>query len=295
MNGEQVFRLPIKRTALNILVLCLLLSGLSSGSIIVASSMQNAGYRIIGYILGILFSLPIFFFLFQLFQISRSKYKIDRDGLTIFWGFQKMVMPIHEIEWIRPYDQMGYAVPLPALERMGIFTGKIFFRDLGDILFFATSQQDAFLIGTSQEVLFLSPIDPQAFQKGIQEAVYLGSITPLERKSINVESPARVVRSNLGLYLPLGIGVFLTLLLFILFGFVINARDSIQIGLVRFEPASGIIIIPLLSLILNTVNAFLSPKFFKKENLKLYAYLLAYAGPVMSLSLIIAILIGMYF
>jgi hypothetical protein len=293
MNGEQVFWLPIKKAVLNILILCLLFGGLSIGSILIAVSMQNAGYRIIGYILGILFSLPIFFFLFQLFQIARSSYKIDRDGLTIFWGFQKMVIPIHEIEWIRPYDQMGYTIPLPSLERIGILSGRIFFGDLGNILFFAASQQNAFLIGTSQEVLFLSPVDPEAFQKGIQEAVYLGSITPLERKSIQMESPARIVRSNLGLYLPLGIGIFLTLLLFVLYGFVINTKEFIQVGMVRFEPAPGIIIIPVIAAIFNIINTVLAPRILKNEQLKLYALLLAYAGPVVSFFLVFAIVLGM--
>ncbi|MHB8807102.1 MAG: PH domain-containing protein [Anaerolineaceae bacterium] len=293
MNGEQVFRLPTKKAVLNILILCLLLGGLSTGSILIAVSMQNAGYRILGYIFSILFSLPIFFFLFQLFQIARSKYKIDRDGLTVFWGLQKMVIPIQEIEWIRPYDQMGYTIPLPSLEKIGILSGRIFFGDLGDIFFFATSQQNAFLIGTSQEVLFLSPADAEAFQKGIQEAVYLGSITPLERKSIQIESPVNTVRSNPALYLPIGIGIFLTLVLFVLFGFVINIKDSIRVGLVLFEPASGVIILPIITAIFNIINAIFAPRILKNEQLKLYAYLLAYAGPVVSFFLILSIVLGM--
>jgi len=293
MNGEQVFRLPIKKAVVNILIFCLLLGGLSVGSILIAVSMQNAGYRILGYILGILFSLPVFFFLFQLFQITRSKYKINRDGLTIFWGLQKMVIPIHEIEWIRPYEQMGYTIPLPTLEKIGILSGHIFFGDLGDILFFATSQQNAFLISTSQEVLFLSPVDADAFQKGIQEAVYLGSITPLERKSIQIESPVGKVRSNLALYIPIGIGIILTLLLFILFGFVINTKDSIRVGLVLFEPASGVIILPIITAIFNATNTIFAPRIFKNEQLKLYAYLLAYAGPLVSFLLILSIVLGM--
>ena len=93
MDGEQIFQLPVKKTIGNLFIFCFLLAGLSGGSFLIAISMQNAGYRILGYILGILFALLICTMLFQIIQVSRSQYRIEREGLTICWGFQRMVIP----------------------------------------------------------------------------------------------------------------------------------------------------------------------------------------------------------
>ena len=293
MNAEQIFQLPIKRAVFNILAFCLFLSGISVGSILIANTMENAGFRILLIILGILFLLPIFYFILLLFQITRSKYLIDREGLTIIWGLQKMVIPLNEIEWIRPYDQMGYSIPLPALAKLGIFSGRLFTPELGEVLFFATRQQDAYLIGTKQEMVFISPANPGAFQKGLQEAIYLGSITPPQRKSISFDSPMKNIRANLGLYVPLSIGLLLTLILFILYGFLSSQRESIQIGTTRFEPASNLLLIPILSAVFNLLDIIISPVIYKKEALKPYAILLSYSGFFLSAFLILSILISL--
>ena len=293
MEGEQTFRLPLRNSLQNILILCLLFSGLSSGSILITSSLFNAGFRILGYVLGILFALPVLFFVFQIFQITRSKYVMNREGLTVYWGFQKMVIPVQEIQWIRPYDQMGYTIPLPSLEKIGILSGRIFFGDLGDILFFATSSKNAYLIGTTQEVLFLSPADAAAFEKGIQEAVYQGSITPLERKNIQIASPTKEIRSHPQLYIPLGLGILFTVVLFVLFGFTISMKDSIRVGFVLFEPAAGMVILPAITAVFSTLNAIFVPKLFKNQNLSLYAYLMAYTDLIVSFSFILIIIAGM--
>ncbi|NMB62876.1 MAG: hypothetical protein GYA18_11140 [Chloroflexi bacterium] len=292
MNGEQTFQLPKKRTILNLLVLCIFMMGVSTGSFIIGSTLSNAGFRILAYITGMIFLLPLFIFLFLTFQISRSFYGINREGLTIHWGFQKMVIPIQEIEWIRPYDQMGYTIPTPGLARLGVFSGKIFTSELGNVLFFATRQQDAYLIGTSQEVLFLSPSDIQTFQKGIQEAVYQGSITPLERKSINLESPIRTIRSNFSLYFPLIIGVLFDLFLFIVYGFITTQKTTFQVGLVLFEPSSSIIILPILSSFFTILSILVSLRLYKEKSLRLYAYLLSYSSFLLPMLLGVAIIMG---
>jgi len=276
----------------DLLIICVLCACLSAGCFLIAFSQQNPGFRILASIFGILFSLLALWILFQIVQILISYYRIDRDGLTICWGFQKMVVPIQQIEWIRPYDQCGYAIPMPFLERVGILSGHTFSQDLGNILFFATQQQNSILIGTAQEVLFLSPADIEAFQRGIQEAVYQGSLTPIERKSIQINSPFRAIRSSPSLYLPLLVGIFLTLVLFVYFGFLINRYDAIQVGLTLFKARSAIIL-PIFSAIFNLVNTIIAPKIAKKEDLKVYAYLMAYVGAFVPFFFILSIMVSM--
>ncbi len=238
--------------------------------------------------------LPVLLLVFQLFQIARSSYVANREGLTINWGFQKMVIPIQEIEWIRPYDQMGYTIPLPSLEKIGVLSGKLFYKDLGDILFFATSSRHAYLIGTTREVLFLSPADPKAFEKGIQDAVYRGSITPLERKDIQITSPTREIHSHPQVYIPLGLSILFSVGLFVLFGFTISMKDSIRVGFVRFDPAAGVVLLPIISAVFTTLNTIFAPKMLKNQELSLYAFLLAYTGLFVSFAFILIIIIGLY-
>ncbi|HAF61707.1 MAG TPA: hypothetical protein DCK95_05225 [Anaerolineaceae bacterium] len=292
MNDEQVFALPLKRTIKNILLLCLFLVGISMGCILVANTLENPGFRILLRIAAILILIPFLLLVMQMVRILRSKYRIDREGLTIQWGYQKMVIPIQEIEWIRPVDQMGYSIPLPTAAKLGIFTGKTYSPELGDILFFATQQQDAFLIGTTQEVIFLSPSDADAFQKGLQESVYLGSITPLERKSISVDSPFITIRTNLHLYLPIAFSFLLNLGLFVLVGFLANNRETIQVGTVLFESTSNLVVIPILALLLNILDGILIPFLYKNESLRPYAFLTSYSGLITTLLLSIAIVIS---
>lgn len=292
MDGEKVFSLPTRRTIINLLVLCLFLAGISAGLFLVTNTLSNPGFRILMRIVALLFLIPFLLLIVQIVRVLRSSYRIDREGLTIRWGFQKMVIPMQEIEWIRPVDQMGYNIPLPASARFGLFYGKTHLPDLGEILFFATQQQDAFLIGTTQEVIFLSPQDAGAFQKGLQESVYLGSITPRERKSIRVDSPFLTIRTNLRLYLPVIVSFLLTFGLFVLYGFTVNTREAIQIGPVLFESTGNLIIIPILAMLVNILDGILTPFLFKQENLRPYAFLTAYSGLLMTMLLVISILIS---
>jgi len=294
MNAEKVFSLPIKRTITNIIVLCLFLAGISVGLFIVADTLANPGFRILWRILAALVLIPFLLLVIQMVRVLRSQYRIDREGLTIQWGYQKMIIPIQEIEWIRPVDQMGYSIPLPASAKLGLFNGKTYSPNLGDILFFATQQQDAFLIGTTQEVIFLSPLDADAFQNGLQESVYLGSITPLERKSISVDSPFLTIRANLQLYLPIAFSFLLNLGLFVLVGFVVNSRETIQVGSVLFESTSNLVIIPILAILLNILDGILIPFLYKNESLRPYAFLTAYSGLITTLLLSIAIIISIF-
>ncbi len=292
MDGERVFSLPTRRTTTNLLILCLFLAGISTGLILVSDTLSNPGFRILIQILSLLVLIPLLLLIVQIVRILRSKYRIDREGLTIQWGFQKMVIPMQEIEWIRPVDQMGYSIPLPAFAKIGLFYGKTRSPNLGEILFFATQQQDALLIGTTQEVIFLSPLDAGAFEKGLQESVYLGSITPLERKSIRVDSPFLTIRTNLRLYVPISFSFLLTLGLFVLFGFTVNTREAIQIGPVLFEATGNLIVIPILAMLVNILDGILTPFLYKQENLRPYAFLTAYSGLVMTMLLVISILIS---
>lgn len=292
MDGEKVFSLPTRRTITHLFALCLFLVGISAGLFLVTNTLSNPGFRILMRIVALLFLIPFLLLIVQIVRVLRSSYRIDREGLTIRWGFQKMVIPMQEIEWIRPVDQMGYDIPLPAFARFGLFYGKTHLPDLGEILFFATQQQDAFLVGTTQEVIFLSPQDAGAFQKGLQESVYLGSITPRERKSIRVDSPFLTIRTNLRLYLPVIISFLLTFGLFVLYGFTVNTREAIQIGPVLFESTGNLIIIPILAMLVNILDGFLTPFLFKQENLRPYAFLTAYSGLLMTMLLVISILIS---
>lgn len=278
MNSKQEYPLPIQKTFSRVFLLCLFLSGIAGGCILAATSTANTGLRILLLLIGIPNILPVLYLMLRLIRIVRSRYTIDRDGLTIHWGSQKMIIPIAEIEWVRPYAQMGYSITFPGLSQLGIFSGKRTSAELGDILFFATRQHDAILVGTSNEVLFLSPNDATSFQKEIREARYLGSITPIERQEIRVESTIRKVTTERGILLPLGVSFILSILLFLLYGFMIITRESFQLGSVTFNPASQFLLVPILSTIINILDVILVIILQRNSDLKPYTKLTAYTG-----------------
>lgn len=111
---------------------------------------------------------------YSLFTLS---YTIDRDLLTIRWGFRRVVIPIEVVQRMVP----GRTLDEPKVEGLnwwGCHVGSADVKRVGYTLFYSThSTPDELLyVVTSEESYALTVLDQAAFAEEIQARASLGSV-----------------------------------------------------------------------------------------------------------------------
>src|SRR5258706_7412584 len=140
------------------------------------------------FLISLLISLiafaPIPFFIYRAYSLWRANYHIDRDRLTIHSGLRAVDIPLTDIEWIRPADDLTHPLGLPSLPLPGGFLGGRRHPDLGLVEFLAAEAKKLLLVATAKRVFSISPEDPAALSPTVARASELGSTTPTEAKSV---------------------------------------------------------------------------------------------------------------
>jgi hypothetical protein len=126
--------------------------------------------------------LPILFY--RLYGLLTATYILRRDGLLIRWGLRREDIPLNQIEWVRPANELGFRLPLPWLRWPGAILGNRRGNELGLVEFMAGDTAHLILIATSQKVFAISPKDMKGFMAFFQQLNELGSLTPLEAQSV---------------------------------------------------------------------------------------------------------------
>ncbi|MFM8425307.1 MAG: PH domain-containing protein, partial [Chloroflexota bacterium] len=88
---------------------------------------------------------PIPFFGYRIFALYRASYEIDRDSLAIHWGLRVEDIPLSDIEWIRPAEDLTNPLNLPALPLPGALLGIRRHPDLGAVEFIASDPKKLLL------------------------------------------------------------------------------------------------------------------------------------------------------
>ena len=88
------------------------------------SSISSAGLLFSVYMaLGVVFCLPLPMLGYRFFALNRAYYDLDRNVLTIHWGLRTEIIPIREIQWIRPVIDLVLTLPNPKLTLPGAYLG----------------------------------------------------------------------------------------------------------------------------------------------------------------------------
>lgn len=276
--------------------LLLLFMTASGGFLLLAMAQENRGFFIL-YLVGCIGTfLPIPLLIYRLFTLLRAKYIVDRDGLHIQWGLRTEDIPMQDIEWMRTVAEMPYDVPLPRFSVQGSIIGLQHSEELGKLEFVASDSRNLILVACRSKVLVISPGDMDGFQHTFDRFAEMGSITPIQPLSANVELLlSGILKDRYTRSFILG-GLFLSISLLLAASFIVPARDTISLG---FDPSSGIsesapaerlLLLPLFSLLMLVLDVALGAYLFRKENFRMASYFVFASSLILPLSFILLVL-----
>lgn len=192
----MTFRPPRRQGLLIGLALLIALLALDAVWLSLLTRLANPSLAVL-WIALILASLPALAFVANsLIGLARLAYVLDRDALTIRWGFSSVVIPLSEIGDVlisEEIDPEAYALlHLRGLYWPGRFVGPGRAETFGPAHFYATRPwPDRVLVIRGNSVYVLSPTDANAFQAAFAQA---RAQTPGEDVTVTAKPPALTSR-----------------------------------------------------------------------------------------------------
>ncbi|GAB4400717.1 MAG: hypothetical protein OHK003_26540 [Anaerolineales bacterium] len=239
---------------------------------------------------------PIPFFAYRLFALYRASYEIDRDSLAIHWGLRVEDIPLNDIEWMRPAEDLTNPLSLPALPLPGALLGIRRHPDLGTVEFIASDAKKLLLVATAKRVFVISPENPAGLAQTFARATEMGSLAPTEAKSVY---PSFIVsqawESGLARYLWLS-ALFLNIGLFIWASLIIPSTPQVSLAVQAADstletvPSSQLIIFPVASLLLAIAGWIAGLYFYRWDREKILAFIVWGSSTFTSLLFLLAVL-----
>ncbi|NCP85903.1 MAG: hypothetical protein CO094_12060 [Anaerolineae bacterium CG_4_9_14_3_um_filter_57_17] len=264
-----------------------------------------AAWNVYGVPLDLRFSLFIALFLatflplpalaYRVYALSRASYGLDRNTLRLTWGLRSEEIPVGDVEWLRPADDLTTPLALPWLRLPGGILGVTRHPDLREVEFLASRADSLLLVATARQVYAISPADPAAFAAAFQKTVEMGSLRNAESRS---EYPSFVVglawenRLARGLWVA---GLLINLGLLVWASILLPGLQRLPLGFdtlgrpIDLAPAGQLILIPLLSALLALAGWLAGLFFYRREELRPLALAVWLSSALSSLSFLLAV------
>lgn len=239
--------------------------------------------------------LPLPALAYRIYALSRASYGLDRNTLRLTWGLRAEEIPVGDVEWLRPAEDLTTPLSLPWLRLPGGILGITPHPDLRQVEFLASRTDSLLLLATARQVFAISPADPAAFAAAFQKTVEMGSLHNAEPRSeypsfvVGLAWENRLARAlwMLGLLINLGLLLWASILLPGLqplpLGFDALGRP---LGL---APAGQLILIPLLSALLALAGWLAGLFFYRRDELRLLALAVWISSALSSLAFLLAV------
>lgn len=300
MRSSLVFR-PVWKPGLILhSILAALLAG-GGGFLLWLAFQQRIGGLLILCLFGALFLLALLsLVIYRAYGLYHASYTIEREGLRIQWGLRREDIPLTEVEWVRPADELMIPLRAPAFSMPGAYLGTNQHPDLGKVEFIASDLKAMVIVETANQVLALSPEDPENFIHSFQRTLEMGSITPIEAYS---SQPAEFIQTVFSYPVARGTlitGLVLTLFLVVLTSLLIPYRQIVSMGItpqglpLEAVPSNRLLILPILGSIVLILDVVVGFYFFRSKERRIAAYFLWVAGAVTPFLLIIALLLMVF-
>ncbi len=206
----------------------------ASAAVWVALLLPVGANFIFFLLLALLLFLPIPLLIYRIYALLSARYTVEREGLRLRWGLRGEDLPLTDIEWVRLAADLAFDLPRPRFIWPGALLGTRRVRELGLVEYMASGAENLTLIATPERVYAISPSDARGFLTAVRKANELGSLLPFTAYSTQ---PAmflrRIWRDRLARWLILA-GLMLNVVLFVLVGLMIPARQEISFG---FDPS----------------------------------------------------------
>lgn len=281
MNATTLIFHPPRRRGLilqGVLIAVLTLAGLWS---IWQMTETAIGPLFLRYLLlaGVaLLPLPLLIYRFRALQ--RAQYILERDGIRLRWGLRAEDIPMDQVDWVHPREDLLSGLPLPPVRWPGAVVGSSL-RPLpgaSRVEFLASTTRDLVLIGTPGRVFAISPQDSQAFLESYQRLTELGSLSPIAAYS---ERPVGFLAETWGrrsvrlLFLA---ALLLSLVLFVWVSLVIPNLEGVYLGAAgsatELLPAAALLLLPFMNTLFQALDWALGLFLYRREENRHLAYLL---------------------
>ena len=250
---------------------------------------------LISLLVALIAFVPIPFLIYRAYSLLNADYHLDRDSLAIKWGLRVEDIPLTDIEFIRSADDLTTPLPLPTLPIPGGLLGMRRHSDLGVVEFLASDSKKLLLVATAKRVFVISPENPIGLTQTFARATELGSLTPVESKSVY---PSFVVtqawQSGLARYLWLTT-LFLNLGSFIWASLIIPSVKTVALGpqfagsALETMPSSQLIIFPVASLLLSVIGWIAGLYFYRWEKERVLAFIVWGSSMLMSVLFLLSV------
>jgi hypothetical protein len=222
--------------------------------------------------------------LYRFYALWTAAYSLERDGIRLRWGFRSEDIPIDEILWARAEKKLGMHLPLPFLRWPGAVIGIRHWPGLdgsgGVVEFLAERVHPLVVIATPKKVFAISPADEDAFLASFQHYREMGSLTPLQAKSMQPGFLFPEVWEDVTARILIITAAVLVLGLLAWVGIIIPNREQISLRISSVEqtaeyvPAVQLMLLPVMNILFFVVNCALGLFFYQRTEIRPLAYLL---------------------
>jgi hypothetical protein len=253
---------------------------MSAFTFLTGLEQEIGGYFLLLLLLAVLFFAPLPPLVYSAIALLRARYFLERDGLHLRWGLRVEDIPLTDIEWARLAEELPLKLPIPHPSWPGALLGTARTDELGTIEYLASSQDGLLLVATRSRVFAISPADPQAFLRAIEEVFEMGSLEPIRAQSVVPAAfAAQVWHDRLARWLLVA-GIILAALLFIGISLVVPGLASASLGFypdgqpLPPGPPAQLILLPILAMLFYLIDLATGLFFFRRSPYRALAYMI---------------------
>lgn len=231
---------------------------------------------------------------YRLYSLLNAYYYLRRDGIRLHWGLRDEQIPMDIIEWVHPADDLEPSVPLPYWRFPGGILGTRIMPGGGQVEFFASSSRNMLVIATPNTAYVISPADPDEFRNKYQSIIELGTVTPVDPRSVYPNQLISQVWSSVVARFLLLVGFLLNIVLLIIVVLSFQNREFISLGFLptgtpgELVPSVRLMLLPVLCVFFSLINFFLGLFYFRLVNYQYLAYVIWTFGIITPILFLIA-------
>ncbi len=296
MNAQTIRFYPPRRQGLLFHLGAILIFVLIVFSLFTLATNTELGVLFLLYLLGALFlAIPIPVLAYRLYALLRATYEIDRDGIRLQWGLRAEDIPMADVLWVKPVEDIDHPINPPRLRWPGAILGSHIEEGLGTLEFIASETEELILISSPTKVFAISPQERDRFLQVFHENIELGSLSPIRPYSVHPRFlPVDIWRLPAARVF-LTISIVLSLALFIWVGLVVPDLSTISLGFSSGgEPlppvsASQLFLLPVVNILLVLAGYAISLYFFRQSEKHPLIYVLMGSSTLTALLFLVAV------
>ena len=296
MELTNLFLPPRRRGLIVHSLIGVFLLGGSISSFWLAFQELVGSYFVLLLLLALIFTAPIPLVIYRGYALTQARYTVERDGLRLRWGLRAEDIPLPDVEWIRPVEELGFRLPLPHFYLPGAILGVRNIQDLGPVEFMSSELATMLLIATPKKIYAISPENLKGFVRTFQRTTELGSLAPLPSHSTQPAAYLLQIWSDRAARYMILFGLFLTLALFVVDSLLIPTRSSISLGFdvnnqpLPPGPPEQLLLLPVLASFAFLIDIVAGIYFYRRLEQRPVSYVLLASSSLTPILLMIATL-----